>query len=313
MVLALLFAGINRGSSNAALIRPIEPGHPGDGWGNFRITLNGFKVENESDDDILEGDGVRDEVFITADVWVLGENGRVMSGPTLVQSQVMGQRGPERFMDRIAAGNGSDFGGLRTGNTVPARASNDPWRRTEEPRTDGRIPMLLADVKLESKTDMVVVAPLVWEWDSYDRSDSQRRWSTARNNVFTPRSDVNLASGGFALAAPQRVGGGNPSDWGALITGWPAGRAPVSSLGTILFLDKAGTRPIGWFGEGSFVSGRLPRDAVVLQAVALPYEGAVEASRSDYFGLGPGVLRIRYTDRHDHGDYTLFLQIEQLR
>jgi len=133
IALALLLAGINRGSSNAALIRPIETGHPRVGWGNFRITLNGFKVENESDDDILEGDGVRDEVFITADVWVLGENGRVIVGPTRVQSQVMGQRGPERFMDRIAAGNGSDFGGLRTGNTLPARA--DPWRRTEEPRT----------------------------------------------------------------------------------------------------------------------------------------------------------------------------------
>ena len=69
-------------------------------------------VQSGGSTDILEGDGVRDEVFITADVWVLGENGRVIVGPTRVQSQVMGQRGPERFMDRIAAGNGSDFGGF---------------------------------------------------------------------------------------------------------------------------------------------------------------------------------------------------------
>jgi len=195
IALALLLAGINRGSSNAALMRPIETGHPRVGWGNFRITLNGFKVENESDDDILEGDGVRDEVFITADVWILGENGRVIVGPTRVQSQVMGQRGPERFMDRIAAGNGSDFGGLRTGNTVPSRA--DPWRRTEEPRTDGRLPMLLTDVKLDSKGDMVVVAPLVWEWDSYDQSLSQGQWDAERNLVFI---NLNLAR----ATAPRR-------------------------------------------------------------------------------------------------------------
>ena len=297
--------GINRGSSNAALIRRIEPSHPGDGWGNFRITLNGFKVENESDDDILEGDGVRDEVFITADVWVLGENGRTISGPARVQSLVMGQRGPERFMDRIAAGRGNEFGGLGTGNTVPSRASNDPWRRTEEPRTNGRLPMLLTDVKLESKVDMVVVAPLVWEWDSYDQSRSQREWDAERNVVFTN------AHGGFGLASPQGAPG-SPSDWTALLTGWPARRIPVFTLGKANFTDKGGTRPIGWFGEEPILGPRLPRDGVMLQAIALPYEGAIEAAQSNYFRLGPGIVKIRYTDRHDHGDYTLFLQIEQL-
>src|SRR2546426_7520653 len=45
--------------------------------GVFRVTLNGFKVNHETDDDILEGDGKRDEVYLRADVWVLKRDGSV--------------------------------------------------------------------------------------------------------------------------------------------------------------------------------------------------------------------------------------------
>jgi hypothetical protein len=43
--------------------------------GFFRVTLNGFKVNHESDDDILEGDGRGDEIYITTNLWTLHRDG----------------------------------------------------------------------------------------------------------------------------------------------------------------------------------------------------------------------------------------------
>src|SRR6266568_2520410 len=107
-----------------------------------------------------------------------------------------------------------------------------------------------------------------------------------RNLVFTN------AHGGFGLGSPQGVQG-SPSDWTALLTGWPARRIPVFTLGKANFTDKGGARPIGWFGEELILGPRLPRDGVMVQAIALPYEGAIEAAQSNYFRLGPGIVRIR--------------------
>jgi hypothetical protein len=271
--------------------------------GLFRITLNGFTVENESDDDIIEGDGKRDEIFITADTWELDEPGRIIGSPRRVTSRVMGDIGGPGA--QVMAGSGGDGGGLRTGDQVPSRPTRDPWRRTEATRTDGRIPMILAQVRLVYKQNVVVVSPLIWEWDSPATSKSQERWGRVRNELFTGTS-----SGGHALSSP-RGGAGRASDWGGLIN-WPTGRVPVFPLVQVrMGANKAGTRPIGWGGEGGAFT--LPADSITPQAIALSFEGAVEAAKSDYAGLGPGIVRVRYTDQNDHGDYTLFIQIERLQ
>jgi hypothetical protein len=270
--------------------------------GLFRITLNGFTVENESDDDIIEGDGKRDEIFITADVWELDGTGRIIVAPRRVTSLVMGDIfGPGA---QVRAGNGGDGGGLRTGDQVPSRPTRDPWRRTDATRTDGRIPMVLAQVRLVSRRNVVVVAPIIWEWDSPESSKSQERWNRVRNELFTA-----TFSGGYGLSSPSGAAG-RPSDWGGLIN-WPAGIVPVFPLVRIrMGNSKPGTRPIGWGGEAGVFT--LPADSITPQAVALSFEGAVEAARSDS-GNGPGLLKIRYADQNDHGVYTLFIQIERLQ
>src|SRR5215471_900681 len=57
--------------------------------GTFKVTLNGFRVNHESDDDILEGDGRGDEIFITANVWSIFSDQTAHALPG-IQTAVMG-------------------------------------------------------------------------------------------------------------------------------------------------------------------------------------------------------------------------------
>src|SRR5436190_13507297 len=91
----------------------------------FRVVLNGFKVNHESDDDILEGDGKRDEVYLRADVWVLNRDGNVPYRRS-PRSVLMGDINNQSDPPRIRAGTASDTGGLRTNAKWPNSA---PWGR----------------------------------------------------------------------------------------------------------------------------------------------------------------------------------------
>src|SRR5437870_4075928 len=70
----------------------------------FRIVLNGFTVNAESDDDIFELDGRGDEIFITSNAWhVLQAEGGAVPLPQ-IRTKVMGEaRGHRR---RVSAGSG---------------------------------------------------------------------------------------------------------------------------------------------------------------------------------------------------------------
>ena len=89
----------------------------------FRVTLNGFTVNNESDDDVLEFDGRRDEVFVTANIGVVDRTGNIVYQRP-IRSQIMGEAdasGMHSGGPRIRAGHGSDQGGLRTGDSFPIK------------------------------------------------------------------------------------------------------------------------------------------------------------------------------------------------
>src|SRR5690242_19682146 len=64
------------GYSGAGMLSVTEPPNAqANPTATFRVTLNGFKVNHESDDDILEGDGRGDEIFITAHRWMINRDG----------------------------------------------------------------------------------------------------------------------------------------------------------------------------------------------------------------------------------------------
>jgi len=78
LIATLLLAGPNRSTWQATAQTPARKVRPLRAYpvrGFFRVTLNGFRVRNESDDDILEGDGRGDEIFITTSNWMVHKDG----------------------------------------------------------------------------------------------------------------------------------------------------------------------------------------------------------------------------------------------
>ncbi|HZS47064.1 MAG TPA: hypothetical protein VFC63_18460 [Blastocatellia bacterium] len=249
--------------------------------GRFRVTLNGFRVNHESDDDILEGDGRGDEIFITTNLWSISADGTAHDLPGL-RTKVMGDnRGRP---DRILAGSGTPnstriLGGLRTGDGYPTL---EPWRRTGPVQPD-HPPMVLWEGTLTDSRDGVVILPIVWEWDSPDRSASQASIERGLPLWFE--------------GARRR----------ALFGITPLGSATIQVIaGSIDLSGKAGTRPIGYVEADSTHS-----DQFTPQAMMLTYNLATLFAPSTAFSV-KGVLEIRYVDKHDHGDYSLYLQVEQI-
>src|SRR3954471_19180265 len=114
--------------------------------GRFRVTLTGFTVNRQSDDNILESDGKGDEVYIIAELaqydsyWEYGRRPGLSQDHILINlggnngfhgrgnltlrrsltSVVMGDVNNQNNPPRIQAGSASNLGGLRTGDRFPA-------------------------------------------------------------------------------------------------------------------------------------------------------------------------------------------------
>jgi hypothetical protein len=261
--------------------------------GFFRVVINGFKVNNESDDDILENDGKRDEVYLRADIWVLNRNREVSSRRTL-KSKVMGDVNNQEDPPRIRAGSGSDLGGLRTNDKWPI---DEPWRRVRAPLTD-RVPMLVWEGLLQRGQNMTVIAPTVWEWDSVDVSASERAYENGRADPGPDREYRGEGNRGINEAFNSQKS--NFAAW--IADNSSSFMTPNSAFW--LFLDsKAGTRPIG-----------INRDVRLrTQVLTLTYDSAISLTRTSPANLGLGILALNYADETDHGNYTLYVQVELVR
>src|SRR5215831_2688782 len=72
-------------------------GTPAPPSGVFRVTLNGFTVGAETNDDLVESDGKGDEIYVVGEVWVLDREGNFTDRRTM-RSRVIGDptNRPER-------------------------------------------------------------------------------------------------------------------------------------------------------------------------------------------------------------------------
>lgn len=247
--------------------------------GTFRIVLNGFKVNHESDDDIFEGDGKRDEVYLRAEVFVLDRNRRVMLRRNL-RSVLMGDVNNQSDPPRIRAGSASGDGGLRTNDKWPI---SEPWRRVTNPLSD-RPPMLLWEGTLVRGDNMVVITPTVWEWDSRDPSPTEIEWDGQVDHWF--------------IAEHSRLLSSNIAEFDDY-------RFALSDRDQIFRGGTNGTRPIG-IDHGP--NGSHLR----VHSLELTYDRALQMVTSAPFNLGYGLVALNYTDAQDHGDYTLYIQVEQV-
>jgi hypothetical protein len=252
----------------------------------FRVTLNGFAVNHQSDDDILEGDGKGDEVYLRADVWQINKDGAV-SVKQPYRTPVLGDVNNQQ--NRKQAGSASDKGGLRTNDKYP---TNTPWARGALQTLE--LPMLLWQGTLTQGEDGVSIIPTIWEWDSPNSSETETEWSNGLDQLFSSFQP-------FLVKQIQNRDIGI-TFYGTLV---PPGRSLAFGSWDI-GVGLAGTRPIGIYKRTASVP------YLSYQMLPLNYDSALEATKTSPSNSGLGVFAIRYTDELDHGDYTLYLQVEKL-
>jgi hypothetical protein len=255
--------------------------------GNFKVTLNGYKVDRQTRDDMFERDGVGDEVTLVLNLATIDSSGRfVPQRWGNIFSSFMGQQ-PR---NEIRAGSGTERGGLVTGDGFPTAT---PWRRLT-PINPGIPPNILFEGELTQGVNAALVIPTIWESDN----------TGALRGTFA--SSVERDRPAITSAVTRMITSSIPAVPGSyLMPGSSLGIGNTVTLGTgPLGLGQVDDRPIGMTAMGGGF-GFTP------QAMVLTYDGARVLARAD-FGFGRGVIPVRYQDdRRLEGDYTLFIQVEE--
>jgi len=296
-----------------------EQGQPMARGGRFNVTLLGFHVETQTEDDRLENDGRGDEVFLRcATLWHNREIARTSANIDLV-TKTFGD--VNRLSGRrIEAGRAGDRGGLRSGDSFPPLSPMLP--AAGDPRND-RLPLQVFGGMLVAGRDVLVIAPTIHEWD----------------DLGSP-APFFLAEGDVERPARPWHGGGENDRAGQLQTaiarsadriGDMASRIDPPSLGERFLLagrslgfptisgDMGGNRPIGMTRDG------LDQLVFTPKALVLDYDTAELIAGSRFtmsvrgggpdsrITLPPGVVPVRYLDDEGlNGDYTLFVLVERV-
>lgn len=275
--------------------------------GRFRVTLNGFTVERQTNEQENLGTGTSrrpegrgDEVYLRGDVFVLegtGRGGFRIQTHRSVRSIVFGDT--SGFPDREQAGTSSSTGGLRSGDSYPG---SRPWLRLSEPRAD-RLPLLLWEGELRDSRDgmSVIVIPTIWEWDEPGPGEFSQALDEQLYpymlDVFTrygPRFDAQDAGPVFQTFLPLT---------------WFRARETANI-------------PIGRSFEQMIADGRVVNSVEYsfnMGEVNLTFRTASELARTRFEGAS-GITKVVYADRWITGDsadantasYTLYLQIERV-
>jgi hypothetical protein len=255
----------------------------------YRISLNGFKVNQETWDNAFQVDGKRDEVFLRADVRVADKSGNVLLQDES-RSSVMGDI--NGYAGRVQAGSASSTGGLRTGDPFP---TSTPWVRSGDLMHD-RPPMQMIEVDLTEGENGVAIVPSVWEWDG--GTDMFTEWGQliANHGADLGAAIATIVTGPAATDA-------SPSTF--IKDGLSMGLPALFSIASGIF-GQAKDRPIGMTPKGSDYEFNS-------KVLVLTYQSAELALHTD-FGEGPGVFGVVYTDAGSlgAGSYTVYFQVERL-
>ncbi len=269
----------------------------------YRLTLLGVQCVHETTDDLLQLDGKHDEVFAGAYVAALPDDAPLSLIGT-VRTKVMGDT--NGFPDRLPAGTASAKGGIQTGDFVP-----DATITTAKPGVTGttdRFPLLLWEGVLSDTGGMVIVAPVVFEWDKPGDApwnDFVGWWTTPRAMTDVPR----LAHADYTDKHWDMV---LSSTWDVPINAYDSYPRNYG----LDYPESGGNRPIGVEDQANIQgSGFVVPDPVYVPTGLCLSHAKVEAA------LGTqGTMLIRWR-AHDEphvgqakldGEYILYIQIERL-
>ncbi|GAA4607013.1 hypothetical protein GCM10023107_79280 [Actinoplanes octamycinicus] len=254
--------------------------------GDFRVTLNGFRVMTETWDDMWQGDGKRDEVQLSTGITVASaRTGNVIyrGQPT---SPVLGDTNNQN--GRVRAGSASNKGGLRSGDSFP---TSTPWIRDSLNIGRDWPPCKVWEGTLTQGEDVCLIVPTIWEYDPGQHF--LEGWADWAFDIGTKIRD----------RLPSLVGPHAQWQVNALSLGLDLAVSIKKITGT------SASRPIGMKPDPK------NRDTHVFDpyVLVLNYDTADRIAREEPSGRGRGVLAVRYLESPDlRGDYMLYLQVDRV-
>ncbi|PYT01606.1 MAG: hypothetical protein DMF63_01810 [Acidobacteria bacterium] len=266
---------------------PQPPPHPDRPQSNYRVTLNGFRVNNVTNRGAFQ---LADEVTFSPDILSIEPSGRVRVRLSGGSTHTIGST----VRARVRGGTSLPNGGLLNGDGFPTQ--DRPWQRTVPYSTGspGTIPpTVYFEGTLVDDGSAVAIIPNIWSVDAHSDLDLVgsyiREMRRARPGIARAALNIGRNGGAMELATFLKPGAS-------------MGIGNTMSLAIGVPQD----RPVGMSPTSDGRFGFIP------QVLVLTYGSAAYLSRAD-FGFGPGIVPVRYVDHPSFGgDYTLFLQVEPM-
>ena len=314
--------------------------------GKYRVSILGFKVNNETFDNPVEVDGKRDEVYVAADAQEFDSLDAPVGNAKSVRTFTYGdvnspawQNSQNEFY-RIKAGTASSLGGLKTGDGYPSGV--DPWRRTTPNDYEKQLPLLVWEGQLIEDVTSVAIAPTIMESDDTPGTPLLGQFVTSFGRGIAPRIpvraqirvgtellqyDVSKRSGivisakaglyvGRILTLSKNIAVGVPVP-PALVTALAAMQAAQTAytplfqttIASALIASNTKDRPVG---TEITSSGTTYFDPML---ISLTYRMAEEAiaGRGDNVQQ-PGIIALNYKDNFPGGigNYTLYVEVKRV-
>jgi hypothetical protein len=263
--------------------------------GKVKIYLHSIRCEKETADDLFDGDGKGDEVFITVFYSVASSNGTTRY-INKVATSVYGDN--RNWPARVKAGSAGTTGGIKANDIVYVHPQTEPRMPIGDERFKG---LAVIEADLEAG-DILTVIPVLSEWDG-NATNNQNSFesfiSNAFNNVnthmagFTQRFNMSTVNRGFSDNASNCI---NMSGLTQLLQ-------PVNGV--------PGNRPIGMAQNGSY----NPQVFVFNSTILENWNTIMEPYYSSYssYSLPVHYDEPRLGNNRDHGKYTLLIYPEFIK
>ena len=302
---------------NVAAVRDSLPDkqakiQPASTSGNYLVTITHLRsvTSIEMNNDPRDQDGKGDEIYTTAWVRRYDRAGTFLEQSN-VQSKVYGDTRNLAPKDREQAGSLSPTGGIRSGDNIPANATDQRWGTP----SDSRFPLKLWQGSLADGGDVLVLSPSIWE--SNDDQSVLFVWGQTQNALGNslwnkPEVQTQINQRIFGPLVLGNVNGvsGNLGQATASVISAAFG-FPVLALPARAILGGGIDRPIGLIPNGTD-STALPNVTIVLtrEIIERALTGGQPAQLSNStFGpgiVGPGILAIDVQDTFRPSDWTSF-------
>jgi hypothetical protein len=276
-------------------IMPARPATFSYDYYKYRLVALGVKALKQSIDNLIDADGVADEVYLAA---VVNTTTKTFSTSSIATTRTAtyGDIGTSNaFPGRVQGGSAAATGGIRTGDVVPV--SLDLSAATVNPNTAG-FPFLLWEGQLDPNA-MVVVHPTLWEDDG--DAGPYGVWIKAAKDLVAGNYGYSLQP--ISTLRDQDAVG--PGVGGSVFWCWDPLSGNPGATGCI---NAGRDRPIGLYNVGA--TNHLSDRFLVLTQAAVEKALAAPPVRA---GAAPGVVILQLFEKGNNATamYELYLRIER--